>query len=321
LPNLGQNIAGLLRQLPARRNVAARLLEPLAAADSEANRAPACDADGALTSGAVALRLRSVTVRAAGRTVLSDINLELGAGDEVAIVGPSGAGKSTLVGLLLGWHRPHAGRVECNGEVLDDALLARLRRRTAWVDPAVQIWNRTLLHNLRYGAEDGNWRGFQASLTDADLIDLLHRSDEGLQTPLGESGGLLSGGEGQRVRLGRAHQNNERSLVILDEAFRGLDRPTRGRLLQVARRKWRDATLICVTHDLRETLDFPRVVVLDQGRIVQMGPPAELLAQEGSLYGRFVAAEDAARNELWSDPRWRHLRLAEGRLVAGETRP
>ena len=198
--------------------------------------------------------------------------------------------------------------------MLDGSRVAALRRRTAWVDPAVQIWNRTLLQNLRYGTDEDDWKSFRESLEDSDLLDLLHRTDGGLQTELGESGGLLSGGEGQRVRLGRAHQAARRDLVILDEAFRGLDRPVRARLLAAARRKWRSATLLCVTHDLDETRDFRHVVVIDDGRIAESGSPDELLADDDSLYARLMQAELRARDEFWSDPRWRKLTVDDGRL-------
>ena len=91
-------------------------------------------------------------MRAAGHTILEAIDLAIEAGTHVAIVGPSGAGKSSFVGLLLGWHRPASGRILIDGEPLDGLRLERLRRETAWVDPAVQLWNRSLLENLRYGA-------------------------------------------------------------------------------------------------------------------------------------------------------------------------
>ncbi len=84
--------------------------------------------------------------------ILDDVSLSIPAGSHVAVVGMSGAGKSTLLGLLLGWHRPTAGSVHVDGEPLDSTRLERLRLETAWVDPAVQLWNESLLDNLLYGA-------------------------------------------------------------------------------------------------------------------------------------------------------------------------
>jgi len=94
---------------------------------------------------------------------------------------------------------------------------------TAWVDPAVQIWNRSLLDNLHYGVESAGRKPLSAAIQGANLFDVLERLPDGLQTVLGEGGGLVSGGEGQRVRLGRSLMRPAIRLVLLDEAFRGLD--------------------------------------------------------------------------------------------------
>src|SRR5581483_7356064 len=97
---------------------------------------------------------------------------------------------------------------------------------------------------------------------EADLDEVLARLPTGLQTRLGEGGALLSGGEGQRVRFGRAVVRGDARLVILDEAFRGLERPRRRALLERARARWRGATLLCITHDVEDTLTFDRVLVV-----------------------------------------------------------
>ena len=183
----------------------------------------------------VAIALEGVSVRAAGHTILTDLNLTLAPGSHVAIVGPSGAGKSSLVGLLLGWHRPATGRVLVEGQPLDDQHLAWVRQITAWVDPAIQLWNRPLLDNLCYGVADARHPLVAQVLAQADLRGVLERLPDGLQTRLGEGGGLVSGGEGQRVRFGRALARRGVRLVILDEPFRGLDREQRRALLQRAR--------------------------------------------------------------------------------------
>ena len=162
-------------------------------------------------------------MRAAGHTILDKIDLDIAAGAHVAIVGPSGAGKSSLVGILLGWHRPASGRVLVDGWPLDGDRLEHLRRATAWVDPSVQLWNRSLLDNLRYGGSAAVSPPLDQVIETADLRDLLETLPDGLQTPLGEGGGLVSGGEGQRVRLGRGLLRPGVRLVILDEPFRGLD--------------------------------------------------------------------------------------------------
>jgi len=257
-----------------------------------------------------------VSVRAAGHTILDKIDLDIETGAHVAIVGPSGAGKSSLVGILLGWHRPASGRVLIDGWPLDSKRLERLRRDTAWVDPTVQLWNRALLDNLRYGLPDVAPPPLDQVIEAADLRDLLEKLPDGLQTPLGEGGALVSGGEGQRVRLGRGLLRPGVRLVILDEPFRGLDRERRRELLARARRWWwRTATLLCITHDVSETRGFDRVLVVEAGQIVEDAAPADLAARPGSRYRALLEAEREVREGLWSSGVWRRLRLEGGRLV------
>jgi ATP-binding cassette subfamily B protein len=322
LPVLGEEVALLLRQYPSHRSTALRLLEPLGAAEDalppvgeERPPTPAPDAGAA----GVAITLEAVSVRAAGQTILQDLDLHIEAGSHVAIVGSSGAGKSSLVGLLLGWHRPAAGRILIDGAPLDALRLDRLRSETAWIEPTVHLWNRSLLDNLQYGVNASLSDGVGVVLHEADLHGVLQRLSEGLQTPLGEGGGLLSGGEGQRVRFGRALFRPRARLVILDEPFRGLDRPQRRALLERARRLWQNSTLLCITHDVGETRAFERVLVLEAGRVVEDGSPARLAETAGSRYRALLDAEEAVRTGLWSSRLWRRLRLEAGQVLPGES--
>jgi ABC-type transport system involved in cytochrome bd biosynthesis fused ATPase/permease subunit len=320
LPVLGQEVALMARQYPAHRNVTLRLLEPLGAPEETNGHAPVPAAshiaDCRITAPlGVAIVLEGVRVRAAGHTILDKIDLDAEAGAHVGIVGPSGAGKSSLVGLLLGWHRPASGRVLIDGRPLDGEHLERLRRATAWVDPTVQLWNRALHDNLRYGMHAAASPPLDQVLEAAALRDLLETLPDGLQTRLGEGGGLVSGGEGQRVRLGRGLLRPEVRLVILDEPFRGLDRERRRALLARARRWWQAATLLCITHDVGETRGFGRVLVVEAGQIVEDGSPADLATRPGSRYRALLEAEREVREGLWSSGVWRRLRLERGRLV------
>jgi ATP-binding cassette subfamily B protein len=316
LPTLGEEIILLLRQYPLQRNVLLRLLEPLGALTepTEEERANQTVLSPLQTAPGVAITMEGVTVRAAGHTILEDIELHIPAGGHVAIVGASGAGKSSLVGLLLGWHRPAAGQVLVDGGALTGPRLDRLRQETAWVDPAVQLWNRPLLDNLLYGSPRGGELPVGDALQAAELFSVLRRLPEGMQTGLGEGGGFLSGGEGQRARFGRALLRPGPRLVILDEPFRGLDRGQRRELLQRARRHWAGATLLCITHDVGETRDFERVLVIDAGRIREDGSPTRLAQDVTSRYRALLDAEAEVREGLWSSCVWRHLRLEDGHL-------
>jgi ATP-binding cassette subfamily B protein len=300
VPTLGHRLAGLAQQLPAQRNALMRLLEPLNAPVTPA--APPAD----LPVGAMAVRVEGGHVSAGGHEILQAVNLTLNPGEHVAVVGASGAGKSSLVGLLLGWHRLAQGRLLIDGREADAAAVEALRGQVAWVDPAVQLWNQSLLDNLLYASDDEALARVGEVIASAQLRGVAARLPQGLQTLLGEGGALLSGGEGQRVRLARALLQPTPRLVLLDEPFRGLDRTQRHQLLQEAREWWRESTLLCVTHDVGETLTFSRVLVVEGGRIVEDGVPAELAAQ-GSRYRELLDAEGALREQLWADPHWRRL--------------
>ncbi len=321
LPALGEEIALVLRLYPVQRNTALRLMEPLGAPEEDDPIGAAALArngqktDDTPAQTGVSITLENVTVRAAGHLILDDISLDIEAGSHVAVVGSSGAGKSSMVGLLLGWHRAAEGQVLIDGVPMTASTLAWLRCNTAWVDPAVHIWNRSLLENLRYGTADKPLDGLGLTLETADLHKVLQRMPDGLQTALGEGGSFVSGGEGQRVRYGRSLLRPDARLVILDEPFRGLDRGQRRRLMARARRHWPHATLLCITHDLQQTLGFNRVLVVEHGRIVEDGSPPLLMSQAESRYRTLLEADEVLRKNYWASEEWRTLFLEKGRVL------
>jgi ATP-binding cassette subfamily B protein len=355
LPTLGQSLGAQLRQLPALRNVMLRMLEPLSAPEEatiesatpapEPALAQAVEAPPAVvvvddlplaptgTSlvratdvGAIApaaapaprgihVEMENVSVHANGHALLEGLNLDIEPSSHLAIVGASGAGKSTLVGLLLGWHRLAAGSLRVEGQPLDEHRIAWLRTQTAWVDPAIHLYNRGLAANLTFGVDDTAASEMGWVIDAAELREIVERLPEGLQTSLGEGGALVSGGEGQRIRLGRAMLRRDARLVILDEPFRGLDRDRRSALLRRTRRLWSNATLVCITHDVGETQHFPRVIVLQDGKVVEDGDPNYLAALEGSRYAAMLTAERDVREGLWEGGAWRKIWVEHGRVV------
>jgi ATP-binding cassette subfamily B protein len=333
LPALGETLATLAMQYPTQRNITVRLLEPIKAREETAitaklNIVPATITTNKTTkktttkqrphlvkrTTGVAIDIQGTNVVAAGHTVLSDIHLNIEPGEHIAVVGPSGAGKSSLLGLLLGWHQAVGGPVFVDSEPLEGERILQLRRDTAWVDPAIQIWNRSLLENLRYSPGAGPYPDLGHILENANLTQMLARLPDGLQNALGEGGARLSGGEGQRVRLGRALWQQGVRLALLDEPFRGLDREQRSRHLAEARRFWHKATLVCVTHDVAETRSFSRVVIIENGQIVEDGCPEELAAAAGSRYHALLAMEESLRDELWGGSIWHRIRIEGGEL-------
>jgi ATP-binding cassette subfamily B protein len=320
LPALGQTLAGLIQQYPMQRNRVNRLLEPLSAPEEEqAWQASSESSSPGLNSlqthpPPLAVEMENIHLTLGGHQILEDINLEIEPGEHIAVVGPSGAGKSSLVGLLLGWHRPISGEVIVDGQSMDGELIQSLRQQTAWVDPAVRLWNRSLFDNLRYGKEHENGSPIGEVIEEAGLLEVVEKLPDGMKTMLGEGGGLVSGGEGQRVRLGRALFRAETRLVILDEPFRGLDRDKRRSLLKKAREHWQNTTLICITHDVGETMDFDHVLVIENGRIIEDGAPRELLDDSASRYHAMLDAEDTVRQDLWSGTEWQRFTIDGGRL-------
>lgn len=310
LPETGRALADTAQLYPLLHNRMLRLLEPLSAPEEN----PPSEQPDPFHDRAegMAIQVENTTVLAGGQPVLTDLNLSIAPGEHIAVVGASGAGKTTLAGLLLGWYPSSHGRVSVDGIPLGTDNWQWLRRHIAWVDPAVRLWNRTLAANLRYGnPEDAK---LDTVIDQAELRDLVNNLPEGLDTVLGEGGALVSGGEGQRIRLGRALLRPHVRLVILDEPFRGLDRPARSRLLRTVREHWRDVTLLLISHDVGDTQDFDRILVMDQGTLVEDGPPETLQTEENGYYHALLAAEAEARERLWHGAEWRHWWLEEGRL-------
>lgn len=317
LPAIGGTLSSLAHRYPGQRNALLRLLEPLSAPEERVAGEAPHDAPASLPAqqaqAAARITIRKGKVLAAGHTILRDIDLSIAPGEHVAIVGKSGAGKSTLIGLMLGWHRLAGGLMVVDGARMTGIEQDALRRKTAWVDPGIQIWNSSFADNLGYATEDDALNRMGDIVEAAKLRGVLQKLPEGLQTHLGEGGGLLSGGEGQRVRLARAFLQTHVRLALLDEPFRGMDRGQRSALLADARQWWKDVTLLCVTHDVSETLGFNRVLVVEDGRIIEDGVPAEL-AVRASRYRALLDTEKQVRDQMWQGKQWRRLQLRNGRI-------
>ena len=316
---------------PAQRNVLLRLLEPLSAPEhhdtcndeldrtiadashAAASEKPQASDDSNGSPPGARIEITGGHVIAAGHTILHDLDLTVSRGEHIAIVGRSGAGKSTLLGLLLGWHRLSAGFMTVDGKPLLAAELDQLRRRIAWVDPAIQLWNQSFVDNLTYACEFDELHKVGSIVDAAGLRSVIAKLPQGLQTLLGEGGALLSGGEGQRVRLARTLMQSDVRLALLDEPFRGMDRGQRALLLNEVRAWWAGVTLLCVTHDVSETLGFDRVLVVEDGRILEDGLPKELAARP-TRYRQLLEAESEVRETLWQGAQWRRLRLIDGRI-------
>jgi ABC-type bacteriocin/lantibiotic exporter with double-glycine peptidase domain len=229
------------------------------------------------------LRLSNVSLTVGATPLLVDISATVAAGSKVAVVGRSGSGKSSLLSVLLGFMEPTSGSIQWGGQPLD---AASLRSAAGWSSVETTLWDDDLLSNVRYGAEVEALDPVQR-LDSACASDLMTRLERRAERFLGQKGSALSDGEAQRVRFARALGRPSAPLVIFDEPFRGLPCTVRSRLLQTTFTVWRDATVICALHDFAAAAQFDRVIVMDRGRIVETGTPAELLSDASSMFHRY----------------------------------
>lgn len=314
LPALGQTLARYANQYPMYRNRMLRYLEPLSAPNEEEDVILGKEEKENLHLEGIQICFDHVSLENNGHSILKDINLEIQKGEHLAIVGASGAGKSSLTGMLLGWDQPNMGELQINNRRLTGKEIARIREKTVWLDPSVQLWNRSLLDNLKYGGGTISNSEITNILNDADLYHILEKMPKGMQTKLGEGGGLVSGGEGQRVRLGRSLLKKNVELVILDEPFRGLDSDKRSMFIKAAKKHWKDATLLFISHDIDDTKSFDRVIVMDKGSIVEDGVPKNLLRRKSSLYKDLHSAEEAVKIGVWENESWKQYTLDNGKI-------
>jgi ABC-type bacteriocin/lantibiotic exporter with double-glycine peptidase domain len=317
IPPAIRALVGFAQGYPLQSVALARLLEVtryVRAASEEAEPSPAAS----VAAQGVRITSSGVSVIANQFALLDDVSVNVKAGEHIAVVGRSGSGKSSLVGLLLGFHEPSAGELLIDDAALDEPRRRALLQATVWVDPSVQLWNTSVRDNVDYAVRALERRSFLHTAELSDLLPVIDHLDRGLDTQVGPEGSLISGGEGQRIRLARGLRRAQVRLVVLDEAFRGLDRPTRERLTRNVRAAFPEATLLSVSHDIRSALEFPRVWVLEGGRIVEDAEPAAL-AGTPSRFKRLLEAEEHALQELWAASSWRRLHVAGGKVTDERT--
>ena len=235
------------------------------------------------------IRFEHVSVSYGERIALSDISLDITAGETVALVGRSGGGKTSLVNLVPRFYHASAGRLLIDGRPIEDYRLGALRRYIAYVGQNIVLFNDTLYNNIAYGAlRDVDRATVEQIAIRAQVMAFAQALPQGLDTLIGENGVRLSGGQRQRVAIARALLKNA-PILILDEATAALDNEAE-RLVQDALRAVRKGrTSLIVAHRLSTIEQADRIVVLDGGRIVEQGTHATLLAA-GGAYARLYAA-------------------------------
>ena len=227
-----------------------------------------------------------------GGPVLDGVHLTLAAGQRVAIVGASGGGKSTIADLLVRQLDPLGGRILLDGHDLRDLKLADLRRQVVVVDQDPFIFNTTVAENIRYARPDASAVDVIAAARSAGLGELLDRLPQGIDTPVGERGRALSAGERQRVAIARAFLADP-AVLVLDEATGAVDPATEAQVVTGYEAVMRGRTTIVISHRLEPARRADRVVVLENGRIVEEGPADALVTRGGAFAGLFGVLQPA----------------------------
>lgn len=226
----------------------------------------------------------------ANRQVLQDINLLIEPYQTVALVGRSGSGKSTLVKLLLRYFEPQAGQILIDGQDIRTLNVGKYRRRLAIVHQEVDVFNGTILDNLTYGRPNASLEQVQEACRIARVDEVVQHLPKGYYTVVGERGVRLSGGQRQRLGIARALLV-EPDVLIFDEATSSLDYESE-RSIQLAMRSIQGTcTTIVIAHRLSTVREADKIVVLEQGKIVEVGSHDELLRHEG-IYRRLHSLQE-----------------------------
>lgn len=218
---------------------------------------------------------------AEARPALNGVSLDIPAGRTVAFVGKSGSGKSTLLSLIPRFYDPDSGRVLLDGHDLRDYPLIDLRRQIALVDQNVVLFNATVGENIAYGAPEVSREAIETAARRAYAWDFIAGLPQGLDTPIGQDGAMLSGGQRQRLAIARALLKDA-PILILDEATSALDSESERAIQQALEELVKGRTTLVIAHRLSTIQNADLIVVMHEGRIVEQGSHAELLARGGA---------------------------------------
>ena len=245
------------------------------------------------------VRFERVTFRYEGGgarkpAVLEDLTLDIAAGEKVGLVGRSGAGKSTLVNLLLRFHDVDSGRIEIDGQDISRVTQDSLRAAIGMVTQDTALLHRSVRDNIAYGRPDASEAEIRAAIEMAEARDFIaelvdSHGRRGLDAHVGERGVKLSGGQRQRIAIARVALKDA-PILILDEATSALDSEVEAAIQSQLTRLMAGKTVIAIAHRLSTIAAMDRLVVMDQGRIIEAGRHADLLAQ-GGLYARLWARQ------------------------------
>jgi ATP-binding cassette subfamily B protein len=234
----------------------------------------------------------SFTYAHTGITALKEFTLRIKAGEKVAVIGKTGSGKSTLAHLLLRMYDAQAGELNVDDQAIQSYDLSQMRQQIAYAPQDTYLFSDTIYNNIKFGKDDATEAEVKEAARLADLDKDVARLPKGYQTVVGERGVMLSGGQKQRIVLARALIKNSR-LLILDECLSAVDTQTEKTILANLQSYLRDKTTIVITHRIFTSWRFDKIIVMDDGRILEQGTHDELMKLADGAYAKLYHHQTA----------------------------